>query len=272
MLEWRNGTFYIANCILLALLNELDFKNYAKRINIKKLLKELGTLNIDLIIKEVKYFTEREAERRDQILLNYFGEDGINYITKSIVNYLLSQPRLKADAKILDVGSGSGLFTIKVAKEINRYIANASLYAMDITPAMLSVLVKRGSEIIPFLGIAENISGSIEHARKYLDIPKRFDAVFSILTLHHCLDVKKVFKSIRDVVKEDGKVVIVDLCEHPFKEFKVEMGDVHLGFNLSLIKRIAKDFFSNVCIREMQGIICECSGRSAKLFIAHLTC
>ncbi|MCW3992453.1 MAG: hypothetical protein NWE79_07070 [Candidatus Bathyarchaeota archaeon] len=50
------------------------------------------------------------------------------------------------------------------------------------------------------------------------------------------------------------------------------MGDIHLGFEPSLIEKDAKEFFSNVQIRRMSGIRCESSGRTAELFIAYLTC
>lgn len=90
--------------------------------------------------------------------------------------------------------------------------------------------------------------------------------------LHHCLDVKKVFRSIKEVLEEGGKAVLIDLCEYPFKEFREEMGDVHLGFKPSMIEEDAKRYFSNVHVEKIPGICCESSGRSAELFIAYLTC
>jgi len=82
--------------------------------------------------------------------------------------------------------------------------------------------------------------------------------------------VENVFKSIREVLNEGGKAVVVDLCEHPFKEFREEMGDIHLGFKLEFIREIAGRFFPKVSIEKMPGICCEYSGRSAELFIAYL--
>jgi len=119
------------------------FESYVKNINLQKLLEKLEASNIDTIVKEVKHFAEMEAENRDKIVLDYFGEYGVKRITESIVSYLLSPPKLSINAKILDVGAGSGLFTIKVADEIHRHIPKASFYAMDITPAMLSILARK---------------------------------------------------------------------------------------------------------------------------------
>lgn len=246
-------------------------ESYVKNINLRKFLEDLEASNVDMTLRVVEHFSEKEAGKRDQIVLDYFGEDGVKRIIESIVKHLLSSPKLRPNAKILDVGCGSGLFTVKVADEIHYHIPEASFYAMDVTPVMLSVLTRKTSKITPFLGIAENIAGSIEYTSKYLEVPSKFDAIFSTLTLHHCSDVKRVFRSIRDVLQDYGKAIVVDLCEHPFKEFREEMGDLHLGFNPSLIEEDAKIFFPNVYVRRMPGVRCECSGRSAELFTAYLT-
>jgi SAM-dependent methyltransferase len=244
--------------------------SYLDKIDLPSFLESLEVSNIDLIIREVEHFTKKEAEKRDNLLLDYFGEPGIEKIADSIVEYILVKPKLKNNAKILDVGAGSGLFTTKVAENIHRHLSEASFFAMDVTPTMISIVSEKTDEIIPFLGIAENISGSVEYARKYLEIPEKFDAVFSTLMLHHCPNIEKVFRSIREVLGEGGKGVIVDLCEHPFEEFREEMGDIHLGFNPSSILKHARRYFTEVDIEKIPGISCESSGRSAELFITYL--
>jgi SAM-dependent methyltransferase len=232
------------------------------------LLKELEVPNAEKLIEEVKHFTEREAEKRDKIVLSYFGEDGVERIVESIVRCLLSPPKLRENAKTLDVGAGSGFFTLAVAEKLRQHLPEASFYAMDITPAMLRLLAGKTSQVTPFLGVAENIRGSLEHASRYMRVPERFDAIFSTLTLHHCPDIEKVFQSVKEAVGIHGKAVFVDLCKHSFKEFREEMGDVQLGFEPELIKKLAEKHFSKVQVEKMPGICCESSGRSAELFIA----
>jgi len=253
-----------------ALSHPLSFESYLNSVNLQGLLEELGAPNADAIIKAVEYFSEQEAEKRDQIVLGYFGEASIQHITDSIVKHLLSPPKLGTRAKILDVGAGSGFFTVRVADEILRHVPDASFYAMDIAPAMLSVLSRKSGKITPFLGVAENIAESIKCARRYLSVPSRFDAVFSTLVLHHCPDVRTVFRSTRSVLTHHGKAVFIDLCEHPFKEFQEEMDDLHLGFDPALVEKEATMFFRTVHVSRMPGIRCECSGRSADLFVAYL--
>ena len=223
------------------------------------------------LLEAVEHFTQKEAEKRDKILLSYFGEDGVNRIVNSICDRLLSPPKPKSNAQILDVGAGSGLFTGRVARNLHKTLPKTSFYAMDITPAMLKLLAEKTSEIVPFLGVAENISQSVKLARKYLNIPTKFDAVYSTLMLHHCLNIETVFQSMKDVLKTHGKTVLVDLCEHSFQEFKEEMGDIHLGFKPEQIEKSAKNFFTKFSIEKLPEISCSSSGRSAELLIAYMT-
>lgn len=251
-------------------MSHLTFEHYLQTVQFSKLLKELGVQNVEALTEQIKHFTEKEAEKRDEILLSYFGAEGVQRIVNSIANCLLLPPRLIENAEILDVGAGTGFLTIKISQKLHKELPNASFYAMDITPAMLRVLVKKTTGILPFLGTAENVNASIKFARKHLEIPEKFDAVYSTLALHHCLDIENVFRSIREVLKADGKALIVDLCKHPFEEFKKEMGDIHLGFQPEQIKEKASKYFPRVQIEKMSGICCEQSGRSAELFIAYL--
>lgn len=179
---------------------------------------------------------------------------------------MLSPPKLPKNAVVLDVGAGSGFFTAKIAQKIRVTNPNAAFYALDITPAMLLSLEKKNVNITPFLGIAENIKGSIKEARKHFTIPYKFDAVFSTLMLHHSTQPEKVFKNIQTVLKKKGKAIVVDLCEHCFEEFRTEMGDIHLGFKPEKIYQIAQKHFPTVKVEKMPGICCECSGRSAEIF------
>jgi len=245
-----------------------SFEEYAKSLRIEQFFKRLGATNPTVLAQEVEHFTTKEAEKRDKIVLNYFGEDGINRIANTIADLLLSPPRPPKGAKVLDVGAGTGFFTVRIAEKTRAKLSGATFYAMDLTPAMLLSLSKKRADITPFVGIAENIHGSIREARKHFNIPYKFDAVFSTLMLHHNTRPEKVFKSIRTVLKKKGKAIVVDLCEHGFEEFRTEMGDVHLGFDPEKICEMARKHFPEVKVEKLPGIHCECSGRSAEIFFA----
>lgn len=246
----------------------MTLHRYLQTVDLSQLLRKLEAENVEVLVEEIKHFTVKEAEKRDRIVLSYFGEDGIKQMTDAIVNRLTSAPKLRTKAKILDMGAGSGFFTVKVANKLRKKLPDVSFYAMDATPAMLLAIERKAEGITPFLGAAENIAGSIKEAKNYANLPKQFDAVFSTLMLHHCPDISRVFHSIREVLKSSGKAVIVDLCTHSFREFKEEMSDIHLGFDPEQIRRTARKMFSQVSVEVLPGICCENSGRSAQLFIA----
>lgn len=240
---------------------------YFETADLRRLLTELGAQNIDLTVKEIEHFTEKEGAKRDKIVLDYFGEAGVKQMVDAIVTQLTLPPKPKTNALILDVGAGSGFFTIRVASELKKQLPNALFYAMDATPALLRAVTKTDI-ITPFFGIAENIQGSINKAKQYADVPEQFDAVFSTLMLHHCPDIDRVFQSVREVLKPTGKAVIIDMCTHSFTEFREEMGDLHLGFDPNEIREAARKSFSKASVKKLPGICCESSGRCAELFIA----
>lgn len=248
----------------------VSFEEYVKSLDLNGLFEVLGASDPKLLAKEVEYFTVEEAERREHLLLNYFGSEGINRVVDKIVELLFASPRLSEDGKVLDVGAGTGFFTSKIAEKVHAKLPNTSFYAVDLTPAMLLSLSRKYDRVKPFVGLAENIKGSIREARRYFDIPDEFDAIFSTLMLHHSAEPEKVFQSIREVLKADGKAIVVDLCEHGFEEFETEMGDVHLGFEPKRVYEMARKAFSVVSVEKMRGICCECSGRSAEIFFAYM--
>jgi SAM-dependent methyltransferase len=245
-----------------------NLEKYLKEVNLKQLFHKLGAYNSDVLAKEAEYFTTKEAEKRDKIVLNYFGQGGVRRIVNAITKCLLEPPKLAVNAEVLDLGAGSGFFTIKVAKRICTELLSVCFYAMDMTPAMLLSLEKKNAGITSFVGIAENLKESISQANNYFHVPYKFDAVFSTLMLHHSLNPEKVFQSVQTILKRNGKAIIIDMCEHGFKEFRTEMGDVHLGFKPENIREMAAKYFSDVKVEKMPGICCESSGRSAEIFIA----
>ncbi len=240
----------------------VGFEQDVKTVDLELLFKKLGAAKPETLAKNVRHFTLKEAKKRDKIVLGYFGEEGVQRIVEALTEQLQT-PKLRKGSKVLDVGAGSGFFTAKIAERM----PDVNFYAMDATPAMLLALAKKLG-ITPFLGIAENIQASIAEAKAYAEIPAKFDAAFSTLMLHHSVNPENVFTSVKDVLKKNGKAVILDLCEHKFTEFKTEMEDVHLGFKLDYIREIVNRHFANVEITKMRGIGCSCSGRSAELFVA----
>jgi len=247
-----------------------DFAEYVKSLNMIQFFSKLGVANPEALAQSVRHFTAKEGDKRDAIVQGYFGDEGVNRIVEAITERLLAPPTLRTGSKVLDVGAGSGFFTAKIAEKVSQTVPNVAFYAMDATPAMLLALAKKKTGITPFLGAAENIKASVKEAKAYAAIPAKFDAAFSTLMLHHSVNPAKVFESISQALTSNGKAVILDLCQHKFEEFRTEMGDVHLGFKLDHIQKMAEAYFATVEIGKLPGICCSHSGRSAEFFAASM--
>jgi SAM-dependent methyltransferase len=245
-----------------------NIEKYLKQLKLEQLFKELGATKPKILAETVEHFTTKEAKQRDKIVVGYFGQQGIDRITNTVARIMLEPPKLSAKAKVLDVGAGTGFFTERIITKINARLPSVNFYAMDLTPAMLLALAKKKMKITPFIGMAENIKGSVKEARKYTIIPYKFDAIFSTLMLHHSVSPEKVFNSFKAALKKRGKAIVVDLCKHEFVEFKTEMGDIHLGFEPEDVYKMARKYFSDLKVEKMHRISCACSGRSAEIFVA----
>ncbi len=250
------------------------FDRYLREVDFRKFLTGLDLPYSETLVRNVMYFTEKEAEKRDAIVKSYLGEIGISSIVNEVAENLQKLPKRAA---ILDVGAGTGFFTFRIAEKLAN--CDLSFYALDITPAMLSILAKKLSEvknmsITPVLGIAERITESLNISRKTFELqgmilPASFDAVISILMLHHCVNPSEVFSSMRKAMMNNGRLILIDLCKHNFEEFKEELGDVHLGFKPDYIKSELGKMFSVERMQKMPHA-CKCkeTGKSTDLFIA----
>ncbi len=248
----------------------LPVEEYLENFDFKSFLKSVKVRDERLILDQIRYFTVKEAVERDRIVESYFGSEKISEIVDILVNKFKFSPIKHGKIRTLDLGSGTGFFTVRVAEKLRKLAPDLEVYAMDATPSMLKVLVNKYKKVTPIIGVAEDVRGSLNFSSGFMDLPSEFEFTFSILTLHHCLNVANVFRSVSEVLGSNGLFVVVDLCKHEFEEFKLEMGDVHLGFNPEEIREIAKETFSEVKIEIEPGIKCECSGRGAEIFFASM--
>jgi ubiquinone/menaquinone biosynthesis C-methylase UbiE len=232
--------------------------------HLQNIINKLDKRHRETVLSQIEYFSKKEADNRDKIIIGYFGDRGIMNIVNIVVETIKPYITME-NTTILDVGAGTGFFTIKIAEKIWRIQPKASIYALDITPQMLKNIEKKNSRITTILGLAENIEESIKINRKKT-IPRKYNAIFSILTLHHCKDIDKVFMSMGKVLQRDGIIVIIDLVKHNYTEFRKEMVDIHLGFTPTEIKHIANKYFLETNIEVIPGLRCTDTGRSVELF------
>lgn len=249
----------------------MEKKLLIEKASLKSLLKALNIPDRNRLLENVKYFSEKEAQKRAEIVKSYFSSKGLEIIVETFTKTFSSLP---SDSNILDVGSGTGFFTERVMEKMREGLGKTpAFWALDITPAMLLVLSNKmkDSPIIPILGLGEKIRESIvfnssRYIQTGIDLPMEFHGIMSVLALHHCVDPEKVFVSIDSVLADNGVVTIVDECKHPFEEYRDEMLDIHLGFDVEELHSKASKIFKDVQVNKLKGVMCESSGRKVEIF------
>jgi ubiquinone/menaquinone biosynthesis C-methylase UbiE len=99
----------------------------------------------------------------------------------------------------LEIGCGTGAFARRLAERCGR------VTALDLSPEMIRVARERSKQF-------ENLQFELADAMTW-DFPKsRFNFVCTIATLHH-LDQRELLPKIKDALKPNGILVILDLVQ-----------------------------------------------------------
>jgi len=111
--------------------------------------------------------------------------------------------------KIMDIGAGTGYFSFKLAEK------GAQVIAADVDDQFQEFIVKKMEE----LNVDEE---QIELRKVPYDDPnlqsKEVDGVIVVNTYHHIDDRKTYFKKVKEGLKDDGMLMIVDFKKQEFDE------------------------------------------------------
>jgi len=121
---------------------------------------------------------------------------------------------LKPGQIVADIGSGTGYFTVRLAKSA----AAPKVYGADIEPAMVTYLRERAAKE----GLGNIVA--VEAAADTPNLPEPVDLVLIVDTYHHIGSREMYFSKLRSSLKPGGRVAIVDFRpdspEGPPKEFR----------------------------------------------------
>jgi ubiquinone/menaquinone biosynthesis C-methylase UbiE len=104
--------------------------------------------------------------------------------------------------RVLDVGCGTGLLSLKFLKKVDCYITG-----LDSSPEMLSIF----GDKIKKLGLSDRIVLKLEDAAALDFKPDSFDVVASTVALHHLKDKYPTIKKIHEILKPEGRFVLGDI-------------------------------------------------------------
>lgn len=121
---------------------------------------------------------------------------------------------LKPGQMVADIGSGTGYFTIRLAKSA----AAPKVYGADIEPGMVKYLRDRAAK--------EGLNNvvAVQAAADTPNLPEHVDLVLIVDTYHHIGDREVYFRRLAKSLKPGGRVAIIDFKpdspEGPPKEFR----------------------------------------------------
>ena len=142
-------------------------------------------------------FTANTCTRIKTLMYEGFERDRWQ-MPREVINEL----KLESGDIVADVGAGSGYFTLPLAGAVE---PKGLVYALDIDGAMLEKVEARAQE-----RQYENIKTVRVRGKSPGLPPIPFDLIFFCNTYHHLSERTEYFADLRNHLKNDGRVVIVE--------------------------------------------------------------
>jgi SAM-dependent methyltransferase len=107
---------------------------------------------------------------------------------------------LKPDARVADIGAGTGYFTIRLA----RAVPAGKVLAVDIEPRMVAYLGERAKKE----GLANVVA--VKGGEKAANLPEAVDLALLVNSLHH-IDARVAYvKSLDKMLRPGGRIAIIE--------------------------------------------------------------
>jgi ubiquinone/menaquinone biosynthesis C-methylase UbiE len=120
------------------------------------------------------------------------------------VEKVMAALAVKAGMRIADLGAGSGIFSIPLARATG---PTGLVYAVDIDPGMLA-FVSEKAQAASLTNIKNVVAGEMESR-----IPEPVDLIFICDVMHHLPKQAEYVKQFGALLRPDGRVVVIDFAE-----------------------------------------------------------
>jgi ubiquinone/menaquinone biosynthesis C-methylase UbiE len=160
--------------------------------------------------KDVCVNTTSDVIRQYESWAYGYDDDKVEIIRRDVgieleefVDRILDHCQLNAGQKVLDVGTGTGLIAVSIAKRLS---GDCEVLGIDVSDAMLEKAKIRIE--------AEKVKKSVVVKKaSALDIPTGngvYDLVVCVFAIRH-IDIRRALKEFARVLKPGGRTVVVDL-------------------------------------------------------------
>jgi len=209
-------------------------------ISRKKLLYIIETVNKYYKVNHEEYFEKYYEDEGEGMLVGgqYMNKSygkGMNfYFNRRYLNTLEVLSGNLRDKKVLDVGSGVGVYTLHLLKE------GADVLSLDISDSYL----KKVDELCRLHNLTPKlIKGDVVN----LDFEESsFDVVLLLDVLEHVVEYEIVLKNINRVLKEEGILVMSFPSKYSYKETRDRIASKRTGIELAHV-----NFFALKDVKEL---------------------
>ena len=201
---------------------------------------------VSILLSLALLFTLNQAPRQAQQPQRRDAEEYIKLLESERrieglqVDRVVEALRLNPGQKIADLGSGSGLFTRPIAKQVG---PKGTVYAIDIDPKLLEHVDKTAKNM--GLTNVRTILGAEDDPK----LPEPVDLIAIIDTLHHIGNQPTYLKGLKKYLRKKGRIAVIDFSKtwpagHESMVYK--LGDLDQWMKDAGFKRVAQfDFLDN---------------------------
>ncbi|WP_432666450.1 class I SAM-dependent methyltransferase [Wukongibacter baidiensis] len=120
--------------------------------------------------------------------------DAVREADLKAVKFMIEKAQLSKESRVLEIGCGTANY-LKIIYDITK----PEVWGLDRSKGMLSRAREKCKDAVLVEGDAIEL----------LEIPdSAFDLVYMVDVIHHIKDIEKMFKNIKRVLKENGKLVV----------------------------------------------------------------
>jgi len=131
---------------------------------------------------------------------------------------ILDLLNLSSQSQVMEIGPGQGELLVELAKRFDK------LVALDSSEKMLTFTRNN-------VAIKDNINFIQSSLEDFDPQNRHFDMVVLNMVLHHMSSPRQTFQKLKQMVRQDGFVLLADLCSHNQEWTRDLCGDVWLGFD-----------------------------------------
>jgi ubiquinone/menaquinone biosynthesis C-methylase UbiE/biotin operon repressor len=169
----------------------------------------------------MRHVVKKRQDRMRSFFDSMAGRLGKDYVPgkswRSIAEALL---RLVPPMEIADLGAGDGSFALLLARSATRVIA------VDSSAKMIEV----GREQTKRQGVS-NVEFRLGDFEEVPIADASVDLVFFSQSLHHAQHPERALQEAHRILRQAGRIVVLDLAKHRFEEAREMYADEWLGFS-----------------------------------------